>query len=110
MFRPSLVIIRCFKTVLETAVLAFCASNILCVVPSHIRVFRRAGCFPLLHCVFKPRVAYTIPWLDILTSESADSSQIRSEPKQKRSDENGQKQTQYHPNISPYARSCVRLL
>jgi hypothetical protein len=35
-------------------VLAFCTSNVRCAVPSHIRVFRRAGCFLLPHCVFKP--------------------------------------------------------
>jgi hypothetical protein len=34
------------KTV-ETALLALCASNVRCVVPSHIRVFRRAECAAL---------------------------------------------------------------
>jgi hypothetical protein len=45
------------KLFVETAVLAFCASNIRFVVLSHIRVFRRAECFLLLRCVFGPRVS-----------------------------------------------------
>jgi hypothetical protein len=41
------------KLFVDTAALAFCASNVRCVVPSDIRVFRRAGCFLLLCCVFR---------------------------------------------------------
>jgi hypothetical protein len=41
------------KLFVETAVLAFCASNVRLVVPLHIRVFRRSGCFLLLRCVFR---------------------------------------------------------
>jgi hypothetical protein len=44
------------KLFVEIAVLAYFASNILCVVPSHIRVFLCAQCFLLLHCVFKPQM------------------------------------------------------
>jgi hypothetical protein len=36
MFRPSLAIIRCSKLFVVTAVLAFCASNVRCVVPSYV--------------------------------------------------------------------------
>jgi hypothetical protein len=43
MFRPSLVIIRCFKTLCGD-VLVFCASDVRSVVPSHIRVFRLPAC------------------------------------------------------------------
>jgi hypothetical protein len=43
----------------ETAVLAFCASKIGCVVPSYIRDFRRAGRFLQLRGVFRPRVSFT---------------------------------------------------
>jgi hypothetical protein len=32
------------KLFVETAVLAFCASDVRCVVPSHVRVFRRPEC------------------------------------------------------------------
>jgi hypothetical protein len=45
------------KLFVETAVLAFSASNVQCVVPSHTRVFRRAGCF--VRCVFRPRMSST---------------------------------------------------
>jgi hypothetical protein len=34
MFRPTPVIIRCLKLLVETAVFPFCDSNIRCVVPS----------------------------------------------------------------------------
>jgi hypothetical protein len=34
MFRPTLVIIRCLKLLVKTAVLLFCGSDIRCVVPS----------------------------------------------------------------------------
>jgi hypothetical protein len=44
------------KLFVETAMLAFCASNVQSVVPSHICVFRHAGCFLLLHCVLIPHI------------------------------------------------------
>jgi hypothetical protein len=42
------------KLFIDTAVLEFCASNFRCLVPSHIHVFHRAGCFLLLRCVLRP--------------------------------------------------------
>jgi hypothetical protein len=47
------------KLFVETAMFVFCASNVRCVVPSHICVFCHAGCFLLLRCVFRPFCANT---------------------------------------------------
>jgi hypothetical protein len=41
------------KIFVESAVLAFWASNVRCVVPSHIRFSRRVVCLLMLRCVFK---------------------------------------------------------
>jgi hypothetical protein len=46
------------KLFVQTAVLPFCSSVIPCVVQSHLPVFRGAGCFLLLCCVFKSRVLF----------------------------------------------------
>jgi hypothetical protein len=44
MFRPTLVIIRCLKLFVETAVLPFCDSNIGCVVLMYLLVLVVSSC------------------------------------------------------------------
>jgi hypothetical protein len=56
MFRPSLVIIKCYKIVLWRLLCLLFSSTVGSEAPSHIRVFRGAACFLLPRCVFRPRV------------------------------------------------------